>query len=121
MFLILYYLFDIWKEISTLLAETEVRSGQSEDKRNESRAVDIDDTTIFGTLVTHAEKVFDVNDEIFRVINLLVQKQNQVIPPLLLSLIFSIFIYSTFSCYLSGRTTANGMTTGCSSRRIQRS
>lgn len=65
--------------------------------KNETHPVDIDDNTIFGTLVTHAEKAFDTNDEIFRVINLLVQKQNQVIPSKIKQIKKS-KTYKNFSC-----------------------
>jgi hypothetical protein len=38
----------------------------------------VDDETIIGTLITRAINIFDVNDEIFRVINALIKKQSQV-------------------------------------------
>lgn len=46
----------MYKEISTLLADSEIRSDQN-DANKTSLISDIDDNTIFAKLVTHAEKV----------------------------------------------------------------
>eukprot|EP00026_Physarum_polycephalum_P000017 Phypoly_transcript_00017.p1 GENE.Phypoly_transcript_00017~~Phypoly_transcript_00017.p1 ORF type:complete len:3587 (+),score=621.73 Phypoly_transcript_00017:1211-10762(+) len=67
-----------WAQIRDLLAELEGCPDQQRNRQFESYITIVDKDTLLGTLISHPN-VLDVHDEIFRVINELVKKQNSML------------------------------------------
>jgi hypothetical protein len=65
------------QDIRDLLAELEGCPDQMRNRQFESYIIIVDKDTLLGTLISHPT-ITDVHDEIFRVINELVKKQNSV-------------------------------------------
>lgn len=65
------------KEIRDMLAELEGCPDQERNRRFESYITLVDDETLLGSLISHPNYL-DLHDEIYRVINELIKKQNSV-------------------------------------------